>query len=152
MSRPVYTFSAGPCIFPIQVLQSVQSKLAEFFDASHDAAYYLEVESQCRQMLIDLLEIPCGYSILFTSGGATTQFAAVVQNLLGKKGNSADYLVTGTWSKKAKQECERMGGKVNSLYKWKKVGISLGFLNAASICGGNIEWLMRDSWQSGRYL
>lgn len=36
-------------------------------------------------------------------GGGTGQFAAVPLNLLGGK-ESADYVITGTWSQKAYQE------------------------------------------------
>jgi len=43
---------------------------------------------------------------LFMQGGGTTQFAAVPMNLLGNKKN-ADYLVTGSWSKKAFDEAKK---------------------------------------------
>lgn len=48
-------------------------------------------------------------------GGGTGQFAAVPLNLLSSKEESADYLVTGGWSKKASQEAEKFA-KVNVLY------------------------------------
>ncbi|MFT5430366.1 MAG: phosphoserine aminotransferase, partial [Myxococcota bacterium] len=48
------------------------------------------------------------YQILFLQGGASTQFAMVPLNLMGKNG-TADYLVTGAWGKKAAVEAGRVG-------------------------------------------
>jgi phosphoserine aminotransferase len=43
--------------------------------------------------------------VLFLQGGATQQFAQIPMNLLA--GRSADYVVTGSWSKKAYKEAQR---------------------------------------------
>jgi phosphoserine aminotransferase len=43
--------------------------------------------------------------VLFTQGGATLQFAMVPLNLAAE-GDTADYLLTGSWSKKAIAEAE----------------------------------------------
>ena len=45
-------------------------------------------------------------------GGGTGQFASVPLNLT-KPGDTVDYLVTGSWSKKAAQEAGKYGLKVN---------------------------------------
>ena len=45
--------------------------------------------------------------MLFLQGGATQQFAQIPLNLLA--GRSADYVVTGSWSKKAFKEAQRVG-------------------------------------------
>jgi phosphoserine aminotransferase len=47
------------------------------------------------------------YKVLFLQGGATQQFAQIPMNLLA--GRSADYIVTGSWSKKAFKEAQRIG-------------------------------------------
>ena len=47
--------------------------------------------------------VPDNYQVMFLQGGATGQFAAVPLNLLNGA-NSADYVVTGTWSSKAIKE------------------------------------------------
>lgn len=59
-----------------------------------------------------LLDIPSNYQVLFMQGGATTQFASLVYNLLND-GKKADYIVTGTWSEKAAKEAVRLGASVN---------------------------------------
>jgi phosphoserine aminotransferase len=63
--------------------------------------------AQAEADLRDLMGIPANYKVLFLQGGATLQFAQIPMNLLG--GRSADYLVTGSWSKKAYKEAQRFG-------------------------------------------
>merc|ERR1719240_2350781 len=57
----------------------------------------------------ELLKIPKNFKVIFNQGGATAQFAAVPLNMLGERGASADYLVTGTWGDKAAIECNKYG-------------------------------------------
>jgi len=57
----------------------------------------------------EVLKVPSNFKILFLQGGATSQFAAVALNLLGKNGAEADYLVTGQWGEKAVAECAKWG-------------------------------------------
>jgi phosphoserine aminotransferase len=47
--------------------------------------------------------VPAHYKVRFLQGGATAQFAAVPMNLLDGK-SSADFVVTGEWSRKAHAE------------------------------------------------
>ena len=47
--------------------------------------------------------------MLFLQGGALLQFGMVPMNLLRGTGKSADYIVTGTWSKKARDEAKTQG-------------------------------------------
>ena len=53
------------------------------------------------------MNIPDNYKILFLQGGATTQFAAVPLNLM--KNGKADYIVSGSFSKKAADEAAKYG-------------------------------------------
>ncbi len=55
-----------------------------------------------------LLNIPDNYKVLFLQGGATLQFAMVPLNLLTKSGK-ADYIINGSWGKKAAKEAEKFG-------------------------------------------
>ena len=50
--------------------------------------------------------MPDDYEVLFLQGGATTQFAMVPMNLLDGAAR-ADYVNTGSWSKKAIKEAGR---------------------------------------------
>lgn len=111
MSRPVYTFSAGPCIFPLEILKRVQAKMPWMFNLSSDSNEFQNLVKECKNLLKELLSIPDNYEIFFMQGGATSQFATMAQNFLGERGNLAEYIVTGTWSRKAATECELMGGK-----------------------------------------
>jgi phosphoserine aminotransferase len=52
--------------------------------------------------------VPGGYHVLFLQGGASTQFSMVPMNLVGP-GETADYIVTGSWSKKAVKEAKKVG-------------------------------------------
>ncbi len=52
--------------------------------------------------------IPANYKVLFLQGGASSQFAMVPMNLIGRTGK-ADYFRTGSWSKKAIAEAKRFG-------------------------------------------
>jgi phosphoserine aminotransferase len=55
-----------------------------------------------------LARIPDNYHILFLQGGASLQFSMVPMNLM-PAGGKADYVVTGSWSKKAVKEAQRVG-------------------------------------------
>ena len=111
MSRQVFTFSAGPCIFPMEVLLKVKQQLPKILNTSHDSEYFQSIEKECKELIKDLLKVPDNYEVFFMQSGATGQFAAVVQNYLGKRDNIAEYLVTGTWSLKAFNECKTLHGK-----------------------------------------
>ena len=52
--------------------------------------------------------IPANYKIMFLQGGASLQFAMLPMNLR-PAGASADYIVTGTWSKTAFKEAQKLG-------------------------------------------
>ena len=63
-----------------------------------------EAEADCRQ----LAGIPDDYAVLFLQGGASTQFYMLPANFLPADG-TADYLITGSWSKKAMKEAKHYG-------------------------------------------
>ena len=115
MKREAYTFSPGPCIFPLEVLLTVQSKLPKYFNLSHESSEYKRMEKEAKTLIRELLEVPKNFSIFFMEGGATVQFAATASNFLKEKGAVGDYLVTGIWSRKAAEDYERMGGVPNRI-------------------------------------
>jgi phosphoserine aminotransferase len=82
-------------------------------EMSHRGPDFEALIKQAEVDLRSLLAIPGNYKVLFLEGGATHQFSSVPMNLMGEK-READYIVTGTWSKKAAQEAARYG-KVNVL-------------------------------------
>jgi len=56
---------------------------------------------------VNCLGIPANYKVLFLQGGASLQFAMLPMNL--RTSGSADYIVTGTWSKTAFKEAQKLG-------------------------------------------
>ncbi|XOV95005.1 MAG: 3-phosphoserine/phosphohydroxythreonine transaminase [Bacteroidota bacterium] len=114
MSR-AYNFSAGPATLPLSVLEKAQSELADYkgcgmsvMEMSHRSAEFMEIIQTAEADLRSLMNIPDHYKVLFLQGGASTQFAMVPLNLFSKS-HRADYVNTGSWSKKAIAEAKRYG-------------------------------------------
>ena len=114
MSR-VINFSAGPATLPLPVLERVKSELLDFegtgmslMEHSHRGAAYSAVHAEAKALLKELLSVPDTHDILFMQGGASGQFALVPMNFL-HQGQSADYIITGTWSEKALVEARIQG-------------------------------------------
>lgn len=114
----VWNFSAGPATLPTEVLLQVQEELLDWqgagcgvMEMSHRGKEFTGIIQAAEADLRDLLGIPANYKVLFLQGGATQQFAQVPMNLLAgdKEKSSADYIVTGSWSKKALKEAQRIG-------------------------------------------
>lgn len=113
MSR-IWNFSAGPAALPEEVLRQVQEELLDWHGAgcgvmemSHRGKEFTSIIEAAEADLRELMGIPANYKVLFLQGGATLQFAQIPMNLLA--GRSADYIVTGSWSKKAFKEAARFG-------------------------------------------
>ena len=112
MSR-VFNFSAGPAALPEEVLQQARDEMLDWHGAgmsvmemSHRGKEFISIAETAESDLRELLGIPDGYKVLFLQGGATAQFAMLPQNLLADK-ESADYVYTGQWSKKAIAEAKK---------------------------------------------
>ncbi len=105
-TRHRFNFSAGPAVLPAAVLERIRDDLPDWhagmsvMEVSHRSREFTAVAEQAEQDLRELLAIPDDYAVLFTQGGATLQFAMVPLNLAGP-GDTADYVNTGHWSKKA---------------------------------------------------
>ena len=112
MSR-YYNFSAGPAALPEEVLQQAREEMLDWqgsgmsvMEMSHRGKAFSKIAAQAEADLRELLNIPDSYKVLFLQGGASSQFAMVPMNLLGGK-KRADYINTGSWSKKAIAEAKR---------------------------------------------
>ncbi len=110
----VYNFSAGPSILPEEVLQRAKAEIMNYhgsgmsvMEMSHRSPVFSEIFSDTKAKLRSLLRVPQTHEILFLQGGATLQFAAIPMNLM--EGGTADYAVTGNFSKKAAKEAEKYG-------------------------------------------
>jgi phosphoserine aminotransferase len=113
--KRAHNFNAGPSILPLSVLEQAQRELLDFKDTgmsvmeiSHRSKEFEAVIGEAEQDLRTLLGIPANYKVLFLQGGATLQFAMIPMNLRAP-GASADYIVTGAWSKAAIKEAKKLG-------------------------------------------
>jgi phosphoserine aminotransferase len=111
-----YNFSAGPAVLPMPVLEEAQRDLItlpgvgmSILEISHRSPAFDEIIQGAEADFRALARIPDNYHVLFLQGGASTQFSMVPMNLLPANG-TADYIVTGTWSKKAVKEAKKVGG------------------------------------------
>ena len=111
----LHNFSAGPGTLPEAVLLEVRDELPVYgsvgssvMEISHRSPEYSAIEASARALLRKLLGLSENWHILFLGGGASLQFHQVALNFLPKDG-TADYLVTGTWAKKAFKEAAFLG-------------------------------------------
>ncbi len=115
MSERILNFSAGPAVLPESVLAEARESLWSLgnsgigvLEHSHRGSAFQAVLAQADADCRRLANIPDNYRILFLQGGASTQFFMVPMNFL-RPGDTADYLVTGSWSKKALGDAKRYG-------------------------------------------
>ncbi|KAH9952010.1 phosphoserine aminotransferase [Amylocystis lapponica] len=123
----VTNFGAGPSALPVSVLEEAAKGLLNFqqtgmgiAEISHRSKEFQAFLTNIESLIRTQLDVPPTHRILFTQGGGSAQFSAVVLNLLARyrllhPERSADetvmdYVVTGSWSKKAAEEARRLGG------------------------------------------
>lgn len=112
MSR-VFNFSAGPAALPLEVLEIIRHDIPDWLgsgmsvmEVSHRGKDFVALAARCEVNLRQLLNVPDDYSVLFTQGGATMQMAMAPLNLTAE-GDTADYVITGSWGKKAAGEAQK---------------------------------------------
>ena len=112
MSR-VFNFSAGPAALPLEVLETIRNDIPDWqgtgmsvMEVSHRGKHFVELAARAEANVRELLGIPSDYSVLFTQGGATLQMSMAPLNLTGPD-DVADYVVTGSWGKKALGEAQK---------------------------------------------
>jgi phosphoserine aminotransferase len=115
MTERIFNFSAGPAVLPVPVLEEAQRDLLSLpgvgmsvMEISHRSKTFDEIIAGAESGLRELLRIPDNYRILFLQGGASLQFSMVPMNFLPADG-SADYIITGSWGKKALKEARKVG-------------------------------------------
>ena len=125
MEKRVYNFSPGPAVLPLPVLEQAQRDLVAFpgagcsiLEISHRSKTFDNIINTAEANIRALFGMPDNYRVLFMQGGAFLQFGMIPMNLLRGSGKAADFIVTGTWSKKASQEAATQG-KVNVAWDGK---------------------------------
>jgi phosphoserine aminotransferase len=108
-------FNAGPAGLPLEVMQQAQAELLDYkgtgmsvIEMSHRSKEFEAMINEAQVDMRELLGIPANYKVLFMQGGASLQFSMIPMNLRAA-GASADYIVTGAWSKKAVDEAQKLG-------------------------------------------
>ncbi|GAB4217769.1 MAG: 3-phosphoserine/phosphohydroxythreonine transaminase [Rhodoferax sp.] len=109
--RP-YNFSAGPAVMPEAVLQQAAAEMLDWhgsgmsvMEMSHRGAEFGQIYQQAQDDLRALLQVPGHFRILFMQGGGLAENAIVPLNL--SRGQTADFVVTGSWSQKSYAEAAR---------------------------------------------
>jgi phosphoserine aminotransferase len=115
MTERIHNFSAGPAVLPVSVLEDAQRDMLSLpgvgmsvMEISHRSKTFDEIINDAESRLRELLGISENYHVLFLQGGASLQFSMVPMNFLPADG-SADYVITGSWGKKALKEAKRAG-------------------------------------------
>jgi len=108
MKRP-YNFSAGPAALPPEVLQHAAAEMLDWhgsgmsvMEMSHRGKEFISIYEQAEADVRELLAVPREFKILFMQGGGIGENAVVPLNL--SRGQRADFVVTGSWSRKSAKE------------------------------------------------
>ncbi len=113
--KRVHNFNAGPAALPLEVLEQAQEELLDYrgsgmsiLEMSHRSKAFEAVMAETEADLRDLLGVPGEYKVLFLQGGASLQFGMLPMNVRGA-GQSADYIVNGTWGVGCSEGCPQAG-------------------------------------------
>lgn len=112
-----HNFFAGPAVLPLEVVKETQEALSDFggtgvsiMEISHRSKEFDAVMTEAQNDALEIMGLSSDdYAVLFVGGGASSQFYNVPYNFMHKK---ADYVNTGSWSKKAIKEA-KLFGEVN---------------------------------------
>jgi len=115
MSDRPFNFSAGPATLPEPVLRATQESVWDLagsgigvMEHSHRGKEFSAVLERAEGLCRELASVPDDYAVLFLQGGASLQFCMAPMNFLGAD-ETADYINTGSWSKKAIKEAKKFG-------------------------------------------
>jgi len=110
-----YNFYSGPAILPKEVFEQSAKAVTELdnigfslIEISHRSKEFMDVLEEAKSLVKELLGIGNDYQVLFLQGGASMQFCMIPYNLLDTN-ETAAYLETGVWSKKAIKEAKLFG-------------------------------------------
>src|SRR5690606_38683892 len=119
-NKRAYNFNAGPSALPLEVLEKAQKELVNYnntgmsiMEMSHRSKEYDAVHNNAIARFKKLFAIPENYEVLLLQGGASLQFTMVPMNFLNE-GETASYILTGSWSEKAIKEAKLFGNPVEA--------------------------------------
>lgn len=118
-NKRVYNFSAGPSMLPLNVLEKVAEELTNYegcgqsvMEMSHRSKEFDKIIKDAEANLRKLMNIPDNYKVMFIQGGGTLQFSMVALNFM-QNTQKSDYVVTGSWAKKALKEGSKYGDAIS---------------------------------------
>jgi phosphoserine aminotransferase len=116
VTERIYNFSSGPAMLPLPALEQAQREMLALpgvgmsvLEISHRSQTFVNILEDAKARLKRLLAVPDNYHILFLQGGSRLLFSMIPMNLLRGTSAAADYALTGSWSKMAKDEAVREG-------------------------------------------
>ena len=102
----INNFSAGPSKIPQKVLDQLAKDIIGYKDfgysvleLSHRSHEFDEILQDTKKNLVNILNIPKNFDIIFLQGGATFQNTFIAANKPSLFDNLI-FLLTGTWGKK----------------------------------------------------
>ena len=115
MTDRIINFNPGPAALPLSVLETIQGELLNYdgtgmsvMEISHRSKQFDAILADCQALVRKHFGVGDEYKVLFMTSGASMQFAMIPLNFMGKN-RTADYINTGTWSKKAIKEANIVG-------------------------------------------
>jgi phosphoserine aminotransferase len=117
-SRRAINLAAGAAALPLEVLEEAAKSFAHTDGTGMSVAEmgyrtkpFHAIMERAEEGFRKLLDIPDTHEVHFFNGGATLQFSAIPLNLLGgvNEGKTANYLMSGHWSEKARNEARVFG-------------------------------------------
>lgn len=110
-----HNFSSGPAILPQSVMEEAAKAVVDWngiglsvLEVSHRSKEFTAVMEEAQALTKELLHIGDDYSVLFLTGGASSQFYMTAMNLLEQE-ETACFIDTGNWSAKAINEGKVFG-------------------------------------------
>ena len=110
-----HNFSSGPAMLPQSVMEEAAKAVVDWngmglsvLEVSHRSKEFVSVMEEAQQLTKELLNINDDYSVLFLTGGASSQFYMTAMNFLDED-ETACYIDTGNWSAKAIKEAKVFG-------------------------------------------
>ena len=114
-SNRIINFNPGPSALPLQVLEKIKGELLDYdgtgmsvMELSHRSKQFDAIISSTQSLIRKHFGVGDEYHVLFMGAGASTQFALIPMNFMGRE-RTADYINTGTWAKKAIKEAKIIG-------------------------------------------
>ena len=110
---PSLKYGCPPHYNSVKQMLNYENSGMSVMEMSHRSSSYLDIFQKTKDLLKKVMNVPDNYKIVFIQGGATQQFSMVPLNLL--KNGKADYIITGSFSKKAANEAKKYG-EINIAY------------------------------------